>query len=311
VDVANPDSEFTKLTNKHRSARNLTFASLTSALRRDAHSTRVRRGETASTYVGSPTGTATSWAGQMGGYAGSMTEPTPSEAGSEAPSHAAGRPTPQAPPIFPPGKRVVGLRDQMQDNRITPRLDDQQQFDDTRSTSQWSQASRSPAPFADHQVSMNRPGEGRPSPQVQSSAPFAQGGTYNGEERVRGAPRMQRGTPPFAQGGSFDQGYPRQAPASDTDFLMRRGAPPSSGYRDDRSDVMSQANSDMMSVADSQREEFTMRNRSGHGNILTWGNDSRNITPERKRQGRQLTTDEAGSLRSQASSGIIPASHGW
>jgi len=74
--------------------------------------------------------------------------------------------------------------------------------------------------------------------------------------------------------------------------------------QDDRFEVMSQSGmTDVASVAGSQRSEFTKRNHTGHGNILTWGSDSRSITPHKKRQGRQLAVDPArGVPRSHMSS---------
>eukprot|EP00930_Biecheleria_cincta_P103735 TRINITY_DN9579_c0_g1_i4.p1 TRINITY_DN9579_c0_g1~~TRINITY_DN9579_c0_g1_i4.p1 ORF type:complete len:476 (+),score=68.25 TRINITY_DN9579_c0_g1_i4:26-1453(+) len=77
--------------------------------------------------------------------------------------------------------------------------------------------------------------------------------------------------------------------------------------RKDRSECMSVI-SDAASVADSQREAFSIRNRTGHGNILTWGNDStRAVTPPKNREGRQLAFDpDVGIPRSQLSSGIFP-----
>eukprot|EP00445_Apocalathium_hangoei_P017403 CAMPEP_0203895624 /NCGR_PEP_ID=MMETSP0359-20131031/38464_1 /ASSEMBLY_ACC=CAM_ASM_000338 /TAXON_ID=268821 /ORGANISM="Scrippsiella Hangoei, Strain SHTV-5" /LENGTH=498 /DNA_ID=CAMNT_0050818139 /DNA_START=144 /DNA_END=1637 /DNA_ORIENTATION=- len=83
VDVSSTDSEFVKLSNKHRSARNMKFAALMSALRRDSQTTNTKR-------FGRPLDhTGLSCYG--GSYAGSQYES--SVAGSEAASHAAGKAT--------------------------------------------------------------------------------------------------------------------------------------------------------------------------------------------------------------------------
>merc|ERR1712137_623620 len=64
--------------------------------------------------------------------------------------------------------------------------------------------------------------------------------------------------------------------------------------------------SEVTSHTEVHRESFLTRNRGGHGNILTWGNDSRSITPVKKRQGRQITVDpEYGVPRSHLSSEIF------
>lgn len=76
VDISHPESEFLRLINKHLSARTMKFASLMSALRRDAHNTAARQTGGSCVYAASS-------------YAGSAYEP--SEAGSEA--SAAGRPS--------------------------------------------------------------------------------------------------------------------------------------------------------------------------------------------------------------------------
>ncbi|CAE7226913.1 unnamed protein product [Symbiodinium natans] len=76
VDVSHPESEFLRLINKHLSARTMKFASLMSALRRDAHNTVARQTGGSCLYAASS-------------YAGSAYEP--SEAGTEA--SAAGRPS--------------------------------------------------------------------------------------------------------------------------------------------------------------------------------------------------------------------------
>merc|ERR1719492_629456 len=74
VDITSPETEFARKTNQHRSARNLKFAALMSALRRDAQATSARM-------KGLP----------LPSSGASVCEA--SEIGSEAPSHAAGRPS--------------------------------------------------------------------------------------------------------------------------------------------------------------------------------------------------------------------------
>lgn len=89
------------------------------------------------------------------------------------------------------------------------------------------------------------------------------------------------------------------------DFWTPAGLPRAPAHRDDRFETMSVA-SEAVSIADSQREAFSLRNRTGHGNILTWGNESRAITPPKTRQSRQLVLDPAqGIPRSNVSSDIF------
>jgi len=83
VDVTSPDSAFVLLANKHRSARNMKFAQLMSALRRDAQATSTKK-------FGRPL-TSTGLSSYAGSYAPSNYEP--SEAGSTMPMHAAGQRT--------------------------------------------------------------------------------------------------------------------------------------------------------------------------------------------------------------------------
>lgn len=213
VEVSRPDSEFVKLANKHRAARNMKFASLMSALRRDAQSSHTRR-------FGRPP-SHTGLSQYAGSYAGSTYEA--SEACSEAPSHAAGRPTGA-------GSGVAGMQTPSQPRGRRPQY-----------------------PYAESQLSGSAPrsleswDERAPiSPAAQlppSSAPFAYGSPTPAVAAA--APRSPRG----GVGGT--------SRASEAD----------SNYE-----------------ADSQREVFTQRNRTGHGNILTWGNDSRSITPHKERQ---------------------------
>lgn len=54
---------------------------------------------------------------------------------------------------------------------------------------------------------------------------------------------------------------------------------------------------DTVSVAESALSGPRWRDRRGHGNILTWGNDSRCVTPTRKRQGRAPGQPRNGELQ--------------
>ncbi|CAK9107211.1 unnamed protein product [Durusdinium trenchii] len=52
-----------------------------------------------------------------------------------------------------------------------------------------------------------------------------------------------------------------------------------------------------MSEAEIQREAFSARNRSGHGNILAWDDGSRPLTPPKVREGRHVAVDPSGMPR--------------
>jgi len=279
VHISSEHSEFGKLTNKHRYARNLNFGQLMSALRTDARRCGFDR----------------SWVSQPGSSAASLVgDPAPSEAASESPSHAAGRPT-KVTPLFGGSRRHYegGRRD-----------DD---CDSVRSL--WSEANQQATHRPEIQV---RPQQGRAPP------PYAQVTDLPARTRQEEVPRAPA---PFAAGGNFEQGYkmvgarrPQSSANAEVgqatehfppmDYWSRPGPMRPQGGSGE-ADITSQYGAQSeVSVADSQREEFTMRNRGGHGNILTWGNDSRNITPARKRTGRQLAVDSAGLPRAHASSGM-------
>lgn len=306
--MGSPDSEVVRLTNQHRFARNLKFAELMAALRRDARSTRNRCGA-----PGSPSGS----------YAASLHEPTPSEAPSDVPSYAAGRPT----KLSSNGFSILGRKhyvpsetgdDDMSSTRGSIRREPKprtpapfasladlpsKQMLDSRSL-----PPRSPAPFADEQ-SAKVPSQ-RPASQ-RSTAPFAN--DFTAKPSSPSGSTVPQSPAPFAKGANFEEGFKasRSAPAAQSfpaDFWSRKG--PLQNPNNEQSDVASQygAQSDMMSVADSQREEFTARDKRGHGNILTWGNNSRTITPPKKREGRQLITANDGQMRAHATSGVFPPS---
>jgi len=245
VNISSSDSEFLRLTNKHRTARNLKFAALMSALRKDARSTLHR-------HLGRSDNSLSSYAGS---YAGSVYEPTPSEAGSES-MGAAGRPT-----------SAVSM-------------------------------SSVPSSGRKHFMRSSNPIWGGPTlaacDETSSETPSGTAAWSS----LRNLAEDKNMTPIQHYSESASN---RCAVVVDTNFWAQNRPQPN---QDDRSDTMSQ--SDVMSVADSQREVFTTRNRSGHGNILTWGNDSRSITPARKRTGRQPVLDsERGMPKSYMDSNIF------
>jgi len=239
VDIMHPDSEFLRLISKHRSARTMKFAQFMTGLRRDAHNTTARLTGEACVYGGASS------------YAGSAYEP--SEVGSEAQSHAAGRASGGV-PILPGPSRGGRRHFQMaSDNPVLPR-DYQvprlgQLPEDT--VPEFSQLPSSPAgaaPRAGYQ------------------------GDFWSRDAAGGAP------------------VPARAP-------LRRDP--------DRSDAVSEF-SMAASEADSQRSAFSERNRTGHGNILSWGKESRAVTPPKQRTGRGLAIDpNQGVPRSQVTSGIF------
>lgn len=262
VDIVHPESEFLRLTNKHRSARTLKFASLVSALRRDAHNTMARR-------FGRPCVGGSSYASSYAGsYAG--VPYAASEAGSEAPSHAAGRATNNAaPPISRGGRRHY------------------------------------PSDFGTMGTS---PGSGTVSLSELSSQLPASG--YSARLGVLPAPYARCGEDVHGPGQGESAAHrsgpaARQAPPSN--FWGLPASAPTARSVSDRLETMSLASGVASLEADSQREVFTLRNRTGHGNILTWGNDSRNITPQKQRTGRQMAMDADQNVpRVHASSGIFP-----
>lgn len=305
VDLNSPDSEFMRLTNQHRYARNLKFAQLMSALRLDARNARNSRnyGEQA----GSPQGA---------GYA-------PSEAPSETPSYAAGRPSQSQQSSLALGMSMG--------RKHYPPSESGFDVDDNQSVTgsiRREPKPRTPAPYADLSDIPSKPSLDRGQAAARAPPPFAQDTTSHPTDKL-GRPISSSGyansqgpaprsPPPFAQGGTFEQGYRRSAqaqpasqqlPLQDPNFWSRREPlQPMNAGNEFRTDGSQCGQSDVMSVADSQREVFTARDRSGHGNILTWGNDSRNLTPHRKRQGRQLAMESDGQPKAHAVSGVFPPS---
>lgn len=297
VDMSAVDSETVRLTNQHRYARNLKFAQLMSALRIDARNTK-----SGFPVPGSPTNT----------YC-------PSEAPSESASYAAGRPSSKHALSLSSGCWQSGLGGGTGRKHYTP---SESNFgDDDRLSTAGSirrePKPRTPAPFAELSDL-----EGRSAaPPPRQFAPYAydntapapkqrpiSGGGYNTNSQSGPSPA------PFAMGGNFERDY-RRAPIkpipegselgpSDPNFFYSRRAQPQ------QNDGGSQygAQSESMSVADSERSHFTARDRGGHGNILTWGGDSRNITPTKKRQGRQLAVEEDGQTKASTCRGIFPPS---
>mmetsp|Transcript_56275 Transcript_56275/g.156774 ORF Transcript_56275/g.156774 Transcript_56275/m.156774 type:complete len:570 (-) Transcript_56275:165-1874(-) len=305
VDISSPDSEFGKLANKHRSARNMKFAELTTALRHDARATKAR-------VLGQPMSATASYAGSVYGgsvyggsvYGGSVYEAAPSEVGSEAPSHAAGRPTRALPPcsLGSAGRRHFGSNSQLHGG-VAPM----------------------PSDYAPSEMYSARSG----FPGIDENRPASYGGpnvaspTASQQQRARAPPPYACGDPADGVGGYAwrdSDGYAGSEAGQSVASMPSRSAPgcgclpgqagPDPDFRSmaeprrredfDRQDAMSE--SDVASVADSQRDAFTHRNRGGHGNILTWGDDSRTITPERRRGGRAMD----GGPRSHISSGVFP-----
>merc|ERR1712187_557087 len=102
-------------------------------------------------------------------------------------------------------------------------------------------------------------------------------GQQRGVQQDHGRPDLDA----FWSGGSRPE-----VPQSHGGYLPKPASP-----GNDRADVVSQSGMTDYSEADSQREVFTQRNRVGHGNILTWGGDSRSITPPKNQHGRQIIHD--------------------
>lgn len=298
ADIANPESEFVRLTNKHRHARNLKFAALMSALRRDAGSVAASR---ASSVAG--------WSSQCGGSA----QCPPGYAASEAPSDAeslwntaAGRPT---------GRREVDSQ-----YRRGRRHYDDGSSSAGGSSAGWSRDGPGPAPGGGYPAGYQRPGSVR-GPDGLRTLPQGGAASYGGpipEDEQFQEPQQYssgpgEGWPPGQQQGYYQDsgerpqganagspGDDREAQRADAAYwaqtLPQRGGQPASEA----------GASDLNSLADSQRTGYTLRGRAGHGNILTWGDDSRAVTPERKRRGKQLAAEEpSGSSRSHMSSNIF------
>jgi len=249
VDLTMPDSEFIRLTNKHRTARNLKFTSLMLALRADYRIARTRRKlpETPSRLV--------------------ETDGNPVEG-------AAGVPSSLNINTVSPGR--CGKRHYLG----TP-------DEDTHFTG-W----KYPIPQNQQQCPGSSPGVSyRDVRRIPSCVPNASNPDQHEEAWGNFSPlghdEYDRQVPP--QGVGLDAQYWQRQPFVDTRRVT---------IADDVSEVTSQA--------DVHREEFFTRNRGGHGNILTWGSDSRSITPAKKRQGRQMTVDpEYGVPKSHLSSGIF------
>lgn len=214
VDVMEPECEFQRLTNKHRAARNLKFAALISAVRRDAHKTRARL------------------SGYPASSCGSFYEP--SECGSETPSQAAGRPT--GAPSNGRRRLELGSDSRGSGGGSYPRSGDSNILLSSRAPSAIGGYEPRQLPYAPWDAAPQKPAEGVGKDVIQDIR-----NTADYQSRV----------------------------------LPSRSAA-------DQWECKSQF-SDVASEADSQREHHILRNRTGHGNILTWGADSRSITPRRQR----------------------------
>eukprot|EP00927_Polykrikos_kofoidii_P006194 TRINITY_DN12516_c0_g2_i1.p1 TRINITY_DN12516_c0_g2~~TRINITY_DN12516_c0_g2_i1.p1 ORF type:complete len:611 (-),score=100.52 TRINITY_DN12516_c0_g2_i1:259-2091(-) len=307
VDILNSESSFVRLSNKHRSARNMKFAELTSALRQDARLT-------AGVY-GHPPPASTCGSS----YALSVYEP--SEVGSEAPSHAAGSRSRQSPAfsLGSAGRKHYDMPNTHMQGGSAPLLSNYTSSE----VSSVREGGRDGYGGNTRQHADNSSQAGSVRSGYGNADNFSQAGSARGMY----ASRNSAGSPPYRAGGCGRSGgefssinedavysggcggsakggggggdeddrspSDRRSLNLDKDFWSRKDArlPPAAangGDRDrdrDRMDAVSQ--SDIGSVADSQRDYFTHRGRTGHGNILTWGNDSRDITPERRRGGRQ------------------------
>jgi len=295
VNLSNPDSEVMRLTNQNRYARNLKFAQLMSALRIDARNT----GSTKDPGNSSP----------LNAYA-------PSESPSETPSYAAGRPS--------QSWHTGQLGGNFGRKHYTP---SESCCDDDLSTTgslRREPKPRTPAPFADMSELPSKPifDRSRIAALIETGDDSSDIPVSNSGYSKSQAP-VPRSSPPFAFGGNYDMapshagsrraGPPQsqQVTPQDPDFWSRRDPAKTMSQTNMsntvQSDVMSQCGqSDVCSVAESNLEMFTARDRSGHGNILTWGTDSRQITPARKRQGRQVAMESEGLPRSQITSGVFP-----
>jgi len=268
VDISHPESEFIRLTNKHTTGRTMKFAMLMSGLRRDAQNTTARNSGLSYLPPGTPS------------VAGSVYEA--SECGSDVGSQAAGRPSGGATFV----KQNRGARRHFElvaPNPIVPR------------EGYGMQPPRAPLGMLSEEFPEEFPED---MPRYQPPRIDSLGG---------GSAQGGGGS---ARGGGSNGDRPVTAP-SVSDFWSR-GDPPSARQQRppsaiDNSDAFSVACSEATSVADSQRSAFSMRNRTGHGNILTWGSEnSRDLTPPKARQGKQMMMDQ-GVLRSHSSSGIFSA----
>mmetsp|Transcript_9087 Transcript_9087/g.14742 ORF Transcript_9087/g.14742 Transcript_9087/m.14742 type:complete len:455 (-) Transcript_9087:27-1391(-) len=96
-----------------------------------------------------------------------------------------------------------------------------------------------------------------------------------------------------------------EKPQDDLDIFGRKIGKPMP-RRHDRVETASIASgASGISEADIQREAFSARNRSGHGNILAWDDGSRPLTPPKVREGRHVAVDQQGMPRLHMSSGIF------
>lgn len=323
ADLRHEDSEFLRLVSKHDNARNMKFATLMSALRHDARKTMARR-------YGWPTSGLSSATSYAGSYAGSVCGDwqAPSEVGSEAPSHAAGRPTrPVAVSdagsagrrhFHMPSSAVIMSPENMPKSvpssgfgRGTPaRAPTAQSFGgNSQEGNLESLRHRGGPPCA------GRCGGGTNSAGYPGSGGYTGSAGYNddaGSERCSGgcAGRGMSAGGNVRSSDSTASGQVRAPDHSgnnggrqlnlDPDFWSRVGPRPPPQRGEAAPSELGQ------SEVGSMYSQRTGRSNQGHGNILTWGNDSRNLTPERRRQGRQITMDDKGTARSHASSRIFP-----
>lgn len=270
VDVTSEESEFQRRTNQHRSARNLKFAALMSALRRDAQATNAKMKGLPPPSCGA-----------------SVCEP--SEYGSEAPSHAAGRPSNMTAHLNSRnGRRQYNGGPE---GGLIPVLSSMEHAVHDSAASERSYAP-SERPYGTSEGYGCQASMGIRGVRPQQPAPYAWQSGDNISPRVALALNSVDGAPnnkdsvgaPLSHRGSLSE----QAVWSRGNGAGGASVPP---YADDRCEVMSQSGMTDASVPESHASQFTQRNREGHGNILTWGTDSRSITPSRARQVPQVTAD--------------------
>mmetsp|Transcript_96852 Transcript_96852/g.202366 ORF Transcript_96852/g.202366 Transcript_96852/m.202366 type:complete len:624 (-) Transcript_96852:24-1895(-) len=275
VDVSSPESEFVKLANRHERGRNMKFAALMSALRRDAQATSTKR-------FGRPL-EHTGLSCYGGSYAGSQYEP--SVAGdSDYHSQAAGKPTmpsgaASSQTSWSSGRKHFSQYENRNMRAMAP-LQEESRVPESPAGSApggyWQQQQQSPL----HQH----------YPQQEQQQPYRQQQHYQQQQQQQQQPEQSQQS--YRRGNSSHgalNGAAHQQPSSMSALM-------SGAY----------AASEVASVAESLREETMSRNRYGHGNILTWGDNSRDITPGKQRHGRQICVDEgAGIPRSAMSSGTV------
>jgi len=283
VDITAEESEFQRRTNQHRSARNLKFAALMSALRRDAQATNAKM-------KGLPLPSSRTSAYE------------PSEIGSEAPSHAAGRPSNK---LAYTNSRNSGRRQYPGGPEVGPPIPTLSSTDAIPygggGGSAASERSYAPSerPYGQSEGYAGQVSMGAQGCRPQQPPPYAWQTSDGVSPRMPLSPNSVECGSSIPKPGSpdnKDSGVPLSHRGSLTEQAMWSRGGGASGasvppFADDRCEVTSQSGMTDASIPESHASHFTQRNREGHGNILTWGNDSRSITPNRARQVPQVTAD--------------------